>query len=402
MAQKRRGRKKGGRNRGFYYRKGRGWYAVEGSQRIPLRYENGEHIKAQDADGRDIQEAHARYLLERQETPVAQDTTTVMEACLAYLAEAKANGAPKTHADRADTLFDFCFGIPPEYRSYCKHDQFRNGDTKAKRFTNAMQKEAETKRIHNGYKDVVIPELRRLDIDQWLNAHKTWTSGGRRSRIQAVKRAFNYAVESGILAANPIRGYRTPKVQSRVTYITPDQEEALLADANPALKMALCVCIRTGARFGCEFIELTRSHVIDHGDRMEWRFKASESKTGKLRIIRITDTDIIRITRVQMEKHRSGPVFRAHAGDPWTKKNLSQRFRFLKYRLQKRGVEFDADCCMYSTRHTYAKRTLEGYWTGKPINIETLARLMGNSPQVCRDHYLQWSVVDNEFLWDAA
>jgi len=30
-----------------------------------------------------------------------------------------------------------------------------------------------------------------------------------------------------------------------------------------------------------------------------------------------------------------------------------------------------------------------------------LARLMGNTPQVCRDHYLQWSEIDNDLLWDA-
>ena len=56
---------------------------------------------------------------------------------------------------------------------------------------------------------------------------------------------------------------------------------------------------------------------------------------------------------------------------------------------------------MYATRHTYAKRTLQGYWTGKATNIETLARLMGNSPQVCREHYLQWSEIDNDPLWEA-
>ena len=103
-----------------------------------------------------------------------------------------------------------------------------------------------------------------------------------------------------------------------------------------------------------------------------------------------------------MKLHKTGPIFRSKSGKPWTKKNLSQRFRFLKYKLVKMGVEFDSDCCMYSCRHTYAKRTLEGYWTGKATNIETLARLMGNSPQVCRDHYLQWSTVDNEFLWESA
>ena len=90
--------------------------------------------------------------------------------------------------------------------------------------------------------------------------------------------------------------------------------------------------------------------------------EADEAKTKRIRIIRITDPEVIRITREHMKNTRQ--IFRSANGEPWTEKNLSQRFRFLKYKLEKQGVEFDPDCCMYSCRHTYAKRTLEGYWTG--------------------------------------
>lgn len=396
MPKKRSVRKKRGHNKGFYFRKNRGWYATEGTRRIPLRYENGEHIKDEAADERDVREAHARYLLDKQKKPEVQNTTTVLQVCVAYLAEAKANGAKKTHADRSDTLYDFCYGVPSEYRQFSTFQEFRDGDQK---FSETAREEAEKKRIHPGYGGIPAVDLTKLDIDQWLNAHQSW-SGGRRSRIQAVKRALNYCVERSIIPANPIRGYFAPKPQGRVTYITPDQETVLLEHANPALATAIKVCLRTGARFGKEFIPLTKRHITDHGDRMEWKFKADEAKTGRLRIIRITDPEIIEITREHMKN--TGQIFRSANGEPWTKKNLSQRFRFLKYKLEKQGTEFDPDCCMYSCRHTYAKRILEGYWTGKPTNIETLARLMGNSPQVCREHYLQWSVVDNEFLWQSA
>ena len=396
MTKKRRGRKKGGHNRGFYFRKCRGWCAVEGSRRIPLLYENGEPIRHEHADERDVREAHARYLLDKQAEPEVRNTTIILEVCTAYLAEAKANGAPKTHADRADTLYDFCYGVPAEYRQYSKYPEFRDGPQKQSPDAN---EQAENSRIHPGYGNVPAVNLTMLDIDKWLNAHQSW-GGGRRSRIQAVKRALNYAVERSIIPKNPIRGYLAPKPQGRVTYITPEQETLFLEHANPALGIAIRVCIRTGARFGKEFIRLTKQHITDHGDRMEWKYKAGEAKIKKLRIIRITDPEIIEITRKQII--HNDPIFRSANGEPWTKKNLSQRFRFLKYKLEKQGVEFDPDCCMYSCRHTYAKRILEGYWTGKPTNIETLARLMGNSPQVCREHYLQWSEVDNEFLWGVA
>lgn len=320
---------------------------------------------------------------------------TVYDVCKAYLYHVQVNGAQKTLTDRMDTLFDLCWGLPPEYREPKTFDP--------KTLTRRGRAEAEGKRFHEGYGHLLATSLTFTHIDQWIAAHDKWTRGGIRTRVQAIKRALNYAREAGYISRNPIRGYKVKRATTRVTYITPEQEMSLLQHASPALRVAIQVCIRTGARPGKEFCKLTSDHITDHGDRMEWKFQADESKTDKLRIIRIADSDIIQITREHMERSPKGkPIFRSTNGQPWTRFNVSQRFRFLKYKLVKKGVDFDKDCCMYSCRHTYAKRTLEGYWTGKPCNIETLARLMGNSPQVCRDHYLQWSVVDNDFLWQNA
>jgi site-specific recombinase XerD len=155
-------------------------------------------------------------------------------------------------------------------------------------------------RIHKGYGRLPIQDIIPLHIDQWLNAHKDW-KGCRRTRIQAVKRAINYAVEKGLITKNPIRGYKTPKANSRVTYITSEQEQSLLKAANRALRIAIKVCIRTGARYYSEFCKLTRQHVKDHGDRMEWVFQPHESKTRKLRTIRIADPEILGIVREEMK-----------------------------------------------------------------------------------------------------
>ena len=205
-----------------------------------------------------------------------------------------------------------------------------------------------------------------------------------------------------MISVNPIKGYKTPKQNARVTYITPEQEKALCKEANPALATAIKVCIRTGARPGCEFAALTAQHVRDHGDRMEWIFRPEESKTGQLRIIRIIDPEIIGIVREQVAKYPTGQIFRTVSDKPWRRPNLTEKFRYAKNRLIKKGIPFDDDACMYSCRHTYAKRVLQGFWTGKPTNIETLAKLMGNSPQVCHEHYVQWCDSYTEPLWQNA
>lgn len=398
------GRSKGRKTKGYFYRSGRGWYSKDGARFIPLRYDDGEHIKEERADERDVKEAYARFLLEKQRKPVVQDATTILEVCKTYLGDTKKSGAAKTHADRADTLFDFCFGIPPKYRNRFEISEFQGigKEGGSKKLTKAEKAELAKKKIHEGHGKKAVSALIPHDVTVWLNAHNTWTAGGRRSRIQAVKRAMNYAVEQGLIKKNPIRGFKTPRPEARVTYITPEQEEALLSKSNPAIEIALRLCIRTGARPGTEFAALTRKHVKLEGERMVWVFKAREIKNRRERRIFVTDPEIIQIVQRQMTEYPEGPIFRNTLGKPWNRKSLSLRFRTIRDKLIKRGAEFDEDCCMYSCRHTYAKRTLEGYWSGKPCNIETLARLMGNSPQVCREHYLKWSTVDNDPIWEVA
>jgi integrase len=393
------GRSKGRSTKGYFYRAGRGWFTKADGRFIPLTDESGERFREKKVSEDMLKDASARVRVSVRATqpPVraeAQRDAQVGEVCRDYLSHLKAQadlsskqGIARTYLDRGRTLFDFCYGLPAKF--FCEGDVEKRAKLTAKE---------RPKKTHAGYGDRQCSELTPTDIDRWLAAH-VWKSGGRRIRLQALRRAFNFAVERQVIAKNPIKGYKLPKATSRITYLTPAQEESLLKASSPAFALALKFCIRTGARFGCEFAALCGRHVKDHGDRMEWIFKADESKTKRQRIIRITDPEIIRVVRARMN---DGPIFRNESGTPWSRIMLSQNFRRAKARIKKQGVSLDPDACMYSCRHTYAKRTLEGFWTGKLASIKTLARLMGNTVQVCIDHYLQFSEADNEGLWETA
>jgi integrase len=136
---------------------------------------------------------------------------------------------------------------------------------------------------------------------------------------------------------------------------------------------------------------------------MEWRVTPKKTKTTqKYRIVRVTAPEIIAIVRQQMKENPTGPIFRNRNGEPWTQSNLTTAFIRLRRRVEKKEqIQFDADVCMYTCRHTYAKRTLQGYWTGKATTVETLAKLLGNTPQVCWKHYVQWCDSYAEPLWEA-
>ena len=399
---KKAGRKKGSRTKGYHYRKGRGWYALDGTQRVPLVYPSGEHIQDRDADPEAVKEAFERWKAATQAARAATDKAeqadaivTLEKVCDLYLSYVEMTGAEATHYSRANTLFDLCYGIPAKFRR-------KNGQSA--QYTAEEKKAMQMERCnHPPYGNLPAVTLTPLHVDEWLKAHPSWKKS-RRTKVQALKRALNYAVDRKLIPHNPIKGYAAGKSGSRITYFTDEQEAALMKHANPALRMAIQVCIRTGLRYGVEFATLAKDQITDMGDRMEWRVTPKRTKTTqKYRTVRVKAPEIIALTRKQMERFPTGPIFRNRNGEPWTQSNLTTAFVRLRRRVEnKEKIQFDADACMYACRHTYAKRTLQGYWTGKPTNIETLAKLLGNTPQVCWTHYVQWCDSYSEPLWEAS
>jgi hypothetical protein len=391
------GRKSGGYNRGFFFRTGRGWCANDGRRAVLLRNTEGEPLRDRDTPATAVREAHARFLMGLDRAVVQApeaDQVTVLKVCELYLSYCQATGAAATYRSRADTLFDFCSGLPAAFRN-----KSGAGNQKTKKGIDAA-------RIHPGYGNLLICDLMPLHVDQWFQAHPSW-DGCRRTKVQALKRAINYCVGAGVLTRNPIKGFKTQKSGMRMTYLTPVQEAACYEYANAALAIAIKVCIRTGARYGSEFAKLTAKHVQSTDKGMEWRFSEKESKNHKPRVVRIPNSDeagneVIEIVQRQLERYPTGPIFRNSFGNPWTRPTLGGAFTRLRKRLAKKGVVLDDDACMYSCRHTYAKRALSGYWAGKPSTIERLAALMGNTREVCWEHYAGWCDAYTDPLWESA
>lgn len=369
-------RRKRSRNKGYWFRAGRGWFVTEGKSAKPLRDDKGNHIKfAADEEG--AKKAYARYLLEIDQQP-ARNGLTVLEACQAYLDHIEP-GHPETYRMRAGFLYDLCHGFPARFR-----------DSK-------VQPGAKD-RIHPGYGRKPVAELTRLDIEKWVKAHAAWKSP--RAALQAIRRALNYCQESGLIPANPLKGLKVPKTGKRVAYLTPETEEAIYRNSRPALRMAVKVCIRTGARPDIEFASLEPRHVEETPRGQRWRFPASESKgRQKERTIYVPE-EIAQIVRQQIKRHRTGPVFRNESGEPWTLDALESAFRRLKRRLQRKGATPEEPFIPYTCRHTYAKRMLGGYW-GTPVTLEVLAGLMGNTPKICWEHYAQWCDGYTDPFWQA-
>lgn len=349
------------------------WYYTEPGtkKRVALFDENGERIR-----GKDNKEAAALALAriklsDELSTPLptsAEDKWTVAKVCDVYLADLHRTANPDWAKQVEKWLNDLC--------GYC----------------GALR----------------VEEFKKKHLRTWLGRHTTWNHNSQRNVIASIKAAFNFCCKFDDLDANPVAGYEKPAATPRVTAFTPEEEKALYEGADEAFGLFLKACILTGARPYSELAMVTADHVVETPQGIYYLLKARNTegksehktgkKTGKDRRIMLCE-EMETITRKLMLKAPKGSgltLFRSTRNRAWKKCNCVQRFGELKKKL---GLSKDK--CVYTARHTFAKRTLSGYYTGKPVTIEVLAGLMGNTPAVAWRHYAQWADEYNDPLWEA-
>lgn len=390
------GRRKGSRTKGYFFRQGRGWTGIKGGKMILLRDDDGRPLRRQNEAQVTVVLAFLRFKREQEEVGKARDQVTVAEVCELYLKQVEVGGRESTLTTRRAALFDFCVGLPFRFR-----DRLLTGDK-------ISAHEIKRSRIHPGYGHMRVCDLRPVHLTEWLQAHPGWKSSAR-IRISGVMAALNYAAGSNmrLIPANPLKGFKRPPWNARSTYITPEQEEAFKRHGSPQFNDAFAVLLRTGMRYGIEFCAIRPRHIKVEPKGLLIQFSPNESKNHKLRLIHVQKkepvaAEVIELFRKYLEAYRGeGCIFHDHRGRPWTKVRFAYAFDRVRAKVREGGIPLDRDCCPYSLRHTYAKRTLQGYWTGKATNIETLAMCMGNSPKTCSDHYATWVDSYTEPIWAA-
>ena len=159
---KRPGRTKGRRNRGYFYRKGRGWFTSADEK---LCDPQGNHLRDPD-DQKPLPLPMLTIVPHRQRRYCPSRTSIVADVCGRYLEHARRMNADQTYRIRADILFDFCSGFPPRFRE--RPDKATAGD-----------------RIHPGYGNCRWNQLRKIDVEDWLAAHPRWKST--RAAVQAYR-----------------------------------------------------------------------------------------------------------------------------------------------------------------------------------------------------------------------
>jgi integrase len=222
-------------------------------------------------------------------------------------------------------------------------------------------------------------EVKPIHVTRWLEAHPKWTTSGRCAVI-ALKRAYNWCEEQGLIPSNPLKKVRKPPAVRRDRILTPaERQEIFDAIRDREFREFVLALQETGCRPG-EVARVTAANVdLDNG---VWIFNQhkTKKKTGKPRVIYLTPT-MIDLTRRLMLEFPNGPLFRGPARcgrKAYTGNAIRCRFRRLRKKLPHlKGV------IAYTFRHSYITDALE-----RGVSVASVAELAGHTDlRMIQDHY---------------
>jgi len=225
-----------------------------------------------------------------------------------------------------------------------------------------------------------VYELKPIHLTKWIDQHKTWGNASKRAATISTKRAFNWAVEQGLIEKNPFATVRRPPPCRREVLVPDMDHKRLLKATDRAFRRVLRVLRATGCR-PIEVRTVTAREVnLDLGT---WVFPVGHvanktgKKTGRPRITYLTQS-IQRLVKALIKRYPTGPLFRNQQGKPWTTNAIRLRWKRLREKLS-----LPKGTCSYAYRHTY---TTEGL--AKGVEVATMAELLGHQDlRMISQHY---------------
>jgi integrase len=199
-----------------------------------------------------------------------------------------------------------------------------------------------------------VGDLRPYHVTRWADAHPGW-KGGRWGAVTAVKRAFNWAADEGLVGESPVKKVKKPAVRARDRFLT-RAERREIAESYPEgdpFRDFLFALEQTGCRPG-EVAAVTSAHAdLDLG---VWVFAEHKTakKTGEDRVVVLTPAMVDLTRRLLAGVPEGTPLFRNEDGRPWSSNAIRSRFRRVREKLGLGG-----DVVAYLYRHAVCTDLLE-------------------------------------------
>jgi len=210
-----------------------------------------------------------------------------------------------------------------------------------------------------------LDEITPLDLERYRRKRqKDGRSDTTINReLSFLRNLFNMAIAWERATENPVRKVKFAREDNgRIRFLTPGEEERLLARCKEPLKPLVITALHTGFR-ASELLSLTWEDV-DFG-RRSITVRAAYAKNGESRSVPMNDVLQSTLEEVRIRHSVSGPVFLNRAGTPYR----SFRTAF-ENAVRHAGL---VDFRFHDLRHTFASRLVMG-----GVDLPTVKELMGH------------------------
>ena len=231
-----------------------------------------------------------------------------------------------------------------------------------------------------------LDSLKPGEVIKWLAAYqgrdpkvKAIGDSTRALHFRLIKQVFRWCRDTGVLDIDPfIRAPNPWRIPRRDSPMSDEVYERVMSlpKVSPEFKRVVELVWRTGIRPG-ELCILAARHM--DARQPIARFQPTEYKTGSKTGLQrevFFPADLWEQLKLSTETHRQGPLIRKANGNPWTQKEISERWGKLRSR-------YSLGCCLYQARHRWATAMLE---SGIPAH--RVAKMAGHvNPKVLLSTY---------------
>lgn len=256
--------------------------------------------------------------------------------------------------------------------------------------------------------DDLVSSVKSSTVSRWLRAPKpgrkgrddkngapiVWSSSSQRHAAAFLKRCWKWAHDQGFIGQNLLAGLKLKECEYRDEVMPSDVHERLVRECMrvpESRPFALyLIASRSGAR-PQQIREVTAKHVS--ADGFQWVFKAhkTRAKTGKPLVVYLPPC-LRTLTRILVDVHPTGPLFRNSRGDAWKKDTVTQRMDRLRKKL-----DLPAGTVAYLYRHSMATDAL---MAGQSTAV--VAQLLGHTDTRMVSKVYGHLDKHSQFLVDAA
>ncbi len=217
--------------------------------------------------------------------------------------------------------------------------------------------------------DDLVSSVKPSTVSRWLRESKpgrtgkdgkpgpriVWSASSQRHAAAFLKRAWKWAHDQGFIAKNLLAGLKLKECEYRDEVMPSDVHEMLVREClrvPESRPFALyLIASRSGAR-PQQIREVTAKHVSADGSQWVFKEHKTRAKTGKPLVVYLPPC-LRTLTRILVDIHPTGPLFRNSRGHAWKKDTVTQRMDRLRKKL-----DLPAGTVAYLYRHAMATDAL--------------------------------------------